>query len=151
MGRALAFLARTRNPGRVDWTDLLAYAYLVLGVLLILAPVVWLFVSSFKSQRALIESDPRFLPYEQVTAVLPGSTRPVNLVEWTAPDGTTRILAQLRLSGANVVLAATRGRTRPCARASKTTSSPRSAAERREHSVSASILETPYSSRSSRP
>jgi alpha-1,4-digalacturonate transport system permease protein len=105
MGRAIAFLTRTRNPGRVDWTDILAYAYLVLGVLLILAPVVWLFVSSFKSQRALIESDPRFLPYEQVTTVLPGSTRPVSLVEWTAPDGTVRVLAQLRLSGANVVLA----------------------------------------------
>ncbi|MBI3735525.1 hypothetical protein HY256_03320, partial [Candidatus Sumerlaeota bacterium] len=88
----LAFLGRTRGStgkggSRLDWTDILAYAYLLLGVVLILAPVVWLFVSSFKSQRALVESDPRFLPYEQVMVTLPGSTRPVGLVEWTAPDG----------------------------------------------------------------
>jgi alpha-1,4-digalacturonate transport system permease protein len=105
MGRTIAFLTRTRQPGRLDWTDMLAYAYLVLGVVLILAPVVWLFVSSFKSQRTLIENDPRFLPYEQVAATLPGATRPVNLVEWTGPDGNKRVLAQLRLSGANVVVA----------------------------------------------
>jgi len=93
MGQMIAFLGRRRGKNGPDWTDILAYAYLVLGVVLILAPVVWLFVSSFKSQRALIESDPRFLPYEQVMVTLPGSTRPVGLVEWTTPDGTKRILA----------------------------------------------------------
>ena len=105
MAGMVAFLTRTRRPGRVDWTDILAYDYLALGVLLILAPVVWLGVSSFKSQRALIENDPRFLPYEQVTTVLPGSTRAVPLVEWRGPDGALRVLAQLRPSGANIVVA----------------------------------------------
>lgn len=105
MAGVLGFLARTRDPGRTGWTDILAYAYLVLGVVLILAPVVWLFVSSFKSQRALIESDPRFLPYEQVTVLLPGSTRAVGLVEWTDRDGAKRILAQIRPSGTDVIVA----------------------------------------------
>ncbi len=105
MGRVLTFLTRTRRPGRFDWTDALAYAYLALGVVLILAPVVWLFVSSLKTQRALVESDPRFLPYEQVMVTLPGSTRPVGLVEWTASDGTVRILAQIRPSGADLLVA----------------------------------------------
>ena len=105
MERTIAFLTRTRYAGRLHWTDALAYVYLALGVLLILAPVMWLFVSSFKSQRALVENDPRFLPYEQVTMPLPGTTRSVGLVEWTAPDGTLRVLAQLRPSGANIVVA----------------------------------------------
>ncbi len=105
MGRAIAFLTRTRRPGRFDWTDALAYAYLALGVVLILAPVVWLFVSSLKTQRARVESDPRFLPYEQVMVTLPGTTRAVGLVEWTAPDGTRRIVAQIRPSGADLVVA----------------------------------------------
>jgi alpha-1,4-digalacturonate transport system permease protein len=105
MGGTLAFLTRTRGRGRLHWSDALAYAYLALGVILILAPVVWLFVSSLKSQRALVESDPRFLPYEQVMATLPGSPRPVGLVEWTAPDGTVRIVVQIRPSGADLVVA----------------------------------------------
>ncbi|MBI1244771.1 MAG: ABC transporter permease subunit [Alphaproteobacteria bacterium] len=105
MAAVLRFLTRTREPGRLGWTDILAYSYLVLGVVLILAPVLWLFVSSFKSQRALIESDPRFLPYEQVMVTLPGSTRPVGLVEWKDKDGTTRILAQIRPSGTDVIVA----------------------------------------------
>jgi len=105
MERTIAFLTRTRYAGRIHWTDALAYFYLALGVLLILAPVMWLFVSSFKSQRALVENDPRFLPYEQVMMPLPGTTRSVNLVEWTAADGTVRVLAQLRPSGANIVVA----------------------------------------------
>ncbi len=110
MRQVLAFLGRTRGStgkggSRLDWTDILAYAYLLLGVVLILAPVVWLFVSSFKSQRALVESDPRFLPYEQVMVTLPGSTRPVGLVEWTAPDGARRIVAQIRPSGTDLVVA----------------------------------------------
>ena len=104
MGSVLRFLTRTREPGRLGWTDIFAYAYLVLGVVLILAPVLWLFVSSFKTQRALIESDPRFLPYEQVVVTLPGSARPVGLLEWTKPDGTKRIVAQIRPSGTDLLV-----------------------------------------------
>ena len=35
--------------------------YLLIGVLLVLLPVLWMVASSLKSQRALVENDPRFL------------------------------------------------------------------------------------------
>jgi alpha-1,4-digalacturonate transport system permease protein len=98
------FLTRRRNPERWSWTDALAYAYLALGVILILAPVVWLFASSLKSQRALTENDPRFLPWEQAQTVLPNETRPRSLFIHRAADGRERIVAFVRSAGANVIV-----------------------------------------------
>ncbi|MGL4812062.1 MAG: hypothetical protein ACRCXM_09810, partial [Beijerinckiaceae bacterium] len=65
------FLTRRRGRERLHWSDWLAYTYLALGVLMVLLPVFWMFMSSIKSPRALVENDPRLLPYEQVT--VPGA------------------------------------------------------------------------------
>ncbi len=44
------FLTRTRGRGRMDWTDWLSYGYLLIGLFTMFAPVVWLVMSSFKSE-----------------------------------------------------------------------------------------------------
>ena len=76
MARVLGFVGRTR--GRADGSgglgigDVLAYGYLLLGVLIILVPVLWTFVSSIKPERAIENFDTRVLPYAQRAADVPG-------------------------------------------------------------------------------
>ena len=66
---ALHFLTRTRGRlgGRpaIDWTDWLSYGYLTLGLFLMFGPVLWLVISSFKTEAALTAFPPSSLPYGQ--------------------------------------------------------------------------------------
>lgn len=85
------FLTRTAgNPDKAERFgvgDFLAYAYLVLGVLIILVPVLWTLLSSIKPERAVDSFDTRLMPYAQVTAEVEGEG--VKTVwDYTAPDGT---------------------------------------------------------------
>ncbi len=98
------FLARTRGRNGPDWTDRLAYLYLLMGVLLVLLPVLWMFASSFKSQRALVENDPRLLPYEQAQARLPGIERTLSVFTWNRPDGSTAEVALIAPRGLNAIV-----------------------------------------------
>ncbi|WP_099827489.1 carbohydrate ABC transporter permease [Oceaniglobus indicus] len=87
------FLTRTKGTAdrarRFGIADLLAYGYLLLGVLVILMPVAWTFLSSLKGERAIDGFDTRLLPMAQVEAEVEGQgVKPV--WTWTAPDGTTR-------------------------------------------------------------
>ncbi len=50
----------------------MAYAYLAIGVLIILLPVLWTFTTSLKTERAINDFDMRFLPYAQVQETIPG-------------------------------------------------------------------------------
>ncbi|HEX7605663.1 MAG TPA: hypothetical protein VF348_03060, partial [Usitatibacter sp.] len=59
---AWAFLSRRRGGIRSDWTDWLVYAYLMLGVVVMLAPVLWVVLSSFKSEGNLTEFPPTLWP-----------------------------------------------------------------------------------------
>jgi alpha-1,4-digalacturonate transport system permease protein len=92
------FLIRKRGGGRMDITDILTYLYLLAGVLLMFGPVLWVVMSSFKSQAQLVEFPPRFLPYEQETVAVEGFDEPLPLFEVTR-DGETRTLAQVRRVG----------------------------------------------------
>ncbi|WP_102107088.1 carbohydrate ABC transporter permease [Oceaniglobus roseus] len=87
------FLTRTKGSAdradRIGAADILAYGYLVLGVLIILVPVLWTFVSSLKDERAIDSFDTRILPMTQVEADVPGQgVKPV--WTYTAPDGSER-------------------------------------------------------------
>ena len=77
--RALAFLGRTGGradgSGGVGVGDVLAYAYLLVGVLVILVPVLWTATSSIKPERAIENFDTRVLPYAPVEADVPGLGR----------------------------------------------------------------------------
>lgn len=100
MGEIGRFLGRTRGRGRLHWTDIVSYAYLLMGVLLILLPVIWMFVSSFKSQAALAENDPRLLPWDRVQVQLEGVNRPSTVFFWTDPEtGETKEVAFLAPKG----------------------------------------------------
>ena len=92
-------LAGTRGHRRLDWTDWLSYAYLLLGLVLMFGPVLWLVLSSFKSAAALNEFPPRLLPYGQASVTVPGHPGPLPLFRVKLPDGSMRELAELRRIG----------------------------------------------------
>lgn len=63
MTTVLGFLSRTQGRKRLARADLLTYLYLTLGTFIMFGPVLWLVVSSFKSQPQLIRFPPTILPY----------------------------------------------------------------------------------------
>jgi len=97
--RILDFLLRTRGRGRLHWTDVLSYGYLFLGLVVMFAPVLWLLMSSFKSEAAIGQFPPTFLPYQQKTVSVAGQNKPLPLFTVTQDDGTTRQMAQISRIG----------------------------------------------------
>jgi alpha-1,4-digalacturonate transport system permease protein len=89
----IAFLTRTQgNPetgSRVGVNDVLAWAYLGFGLLVILGPVIWTVLSSIKPETALETFDTRALPYAQIVQDVPGVGEKL-LYEWTDDEGVTR-------------------------------------------------------------
>tara|TARA_R110002110_G_scaffold138621_11_gene324819 strand:+ start:7930 stop:9012 length:1083 start_codon:yes stop_codon:yes gene_type:complete len=90
MSRLVAFLSRTKgnndSADKLGAQDLLAYGYLVLGVLIILVPVFWTFLSSIKPERAIDGFDTRLLPIAQIEAQIEGVGRKT-VWNYTAEDG----------------------------------------------------------------
>jgi alpha-1,4-digalacturonate transport system permease protein len=95
----LAFLTRTRGRHRLDWTDWISYAYLALGVLVMLGPVAWVGLSSLKTAAALTEFPPTVLPHGQLQVRVAGHAEPLPLYEVRDEDGTARRMAQVRRIG----------------------------------------------------
>lgn len=90
-----AFLSRTSGnreaAERIGIQDVLAYGYLVLGVLVILVPVLWTLFSSIKPETAVDSFDTRILPMSQVMQDIDGvGEKPVWI--WTAEDGTEALV-----------------------------------------------------------
>ncbi|ARU02355.1 carbohydrate ABC transporter permease [Yoonia vestfoldensis] len=98
--RAVAFLTRTRaGKGRMDWTDWLSYSYLILGTALMFAPVMWLALSSFKTEADLKRFPPRLLPYVQETVMVDGHDAPLAVYDIVSGEFEGRRLAQIRRVG----------------------------------------------------
>lgn len=93
------FLTRTRGHKKVGLSDVLTYAYLVLGVILMFGPVIWLIMSSFKTPAALVKFPPSFLPYGQEMVTIEGYEEPLPLYNVTLADGTQKKMAQVRRIG----------------------------------------------------
>ena len=93
------FLTRTRGRSRLHWTDWVSYGYLLLGLVVMFGPVLWLVMSSFKTESALSQFPPSFLPYSQKTAVVPGHDQPLPLYQVKDEQGRMRELAQVRRIG----------------------------------------------------
>jgi alpha-1,4-digalacturonate transport system permease protein len=91
MAGVIPFLTRTRGTRdraeRFGMQDVLAYAYLAFGVLIILLPVLWTVLASIKSERSVNNFDTRLLPYTQVDVDVEGVGRKESWIH-TAPDGT---------------------------------------------------------------
>ena len=99
LDRLARFVTRTRGRGAPDWTDWLSYAYLVLGLVLMFGPVAWMVLSSFKTPAALNEFPPSVLPYGQAQVSVAGHDKPLPLFRAKLPDGSTRVLAEVRRIG----------------------------------------------------
>ena len=95
----LKFLTRTRHAQRFGWTDGLSYVYLVIGLFTLFAPVVWLLMSSFKTEAAIGEFPPTFLPYAQRTVQLDNYPQPLPLYAVTTEQGEVKSMAQVSRIG----------------------------------------------------
>jgi alpha-1,4-digalacturonate transport system permease protein len=93
------FLTRTRGRNRMDWTDWLSYGYLLVGLITMFAPVLWLVMSSFKSEAAISQFPPTFLPYSQKSVQVAGHDKPLPLFLTRDDKGELRTLAQVRRIG----------------------------------------------------
>jgi alpha-1,4-digalacturonate transport system permease protein len=99
MPDVLRFLARTSGRTRLDWTDWLSYGYLVFGLFLMFGPVLWIVMSSLKTQSGLSDFPPTFLPYGQKSVRVTGHETRLPLYRVKMPDGSTRELAEVRRIG----------------------------------------------------
>ena len=93
------FLTRTRGNKRMDWTDWLSYAYLLVGLFTMFAPILWLVMSSFKTESAISQFPPSFLPYSQKSVVVAGLEKPLPLFMTKDDKGVLREMAQVRRIG----------------------------------------------------
>lgn len=93
------YLKQKHGGRRMDVVDGLAYIYLLLGVIIMFGPVVWVVLSSFKTQAALIQFPPPILPYAQETVAVEGYDEPLPLYNVTLEDGSVQRLAQVRRIG----------------------------------------------------
>jgi alpha-1,4-digalacturonate transport system permease protein len=97
------FFTRTRGRvygrTRLHWTDWVSYAYLVAGLVVMFGPVLWLVMSSFKTESALSQFPPSFLPYSQKMVVVAGHDQPLPLYRVKDEQGQTHEWAQVRRIG----------------------------------------------------
>lgn len=89
------------RSGGKNWniSDIMTYAYLTFGTILMFGPIVWLVLSSFKTQSGLIQFPPPILPYQQVEVEVEGFDKLLPLFTVTLEDGTQRELAQIKRIG----------------------------------------------------
>ena len=80
MSAASEFLLRRRGGRTWHFTDVLAWVWLALGLFLMFGPVLWMTLSSFKTQAALVEYPPTILPLETKTAAVAGYDKPLPLL-----------------------------------------------------------------------
>jgi alpha-1,4-digalacturonate transport system permease protein len=95
----MAFLTRTHGRGRFDLTDWLTWAYLIAAVVLMFGPVLWVLMSSFKTDAALAEYPPSFLPLAPSTAIVDGYDEPLPLFRVIEGEHEGKVLAQVRRIG----------------------------------------------------
>ena len=95
----MSFLTRTRGVGRMDFTDWLTFFYLVLAVLLMFGPILWVTLSSFKTEAALQEYPPTLLPLAPITATVEGHEEPLQLFRVVNGEHEGKVLAQVRRIG----------------------------------------------------
>lgn len=93
------FLTRTRGKERLHWTDWLSYAYLLFGVVVMFGPVLWLALSSFKTEAELQHYPPRLLPYIQKTEKIPGYDSALPIFKVTKGALAGQEVAQVRRIG----------------------------------------------------
>jgi alpha-1,4-digalacturonate transport system permease protein len=95
------WLLGRRGRDGFDLTDGLAFGFLGLGVMLMLGPVLWLALSSFKTEAALQEYPPRLLPLAPQFQQVAGHDAPLQRFLITDGEHAGRELVQIRRVGLN--------------------------------------------------
>jgi alpha-1,4-digalacturonate transport system permease protein len=95
------WLIGRRGRDGFDLTDWLAFGFLGLGVVVMLGPVLWLVLSSFKTEAALQEYPPRLMPLAPQFAVVEGFEAPLQRFRIIAGEHAGRELVQVRRVGLN--------------------------------------------------
>ncbi len=90
-----------RGRERFDLTDWMAFGFLGFGVVLMLGPVLWLVLSSFKTEAALQEYPPRLLPLAPQFQDVAGFDAPLQRFAVTGGEHAGRELVQIRRVGLN--------------------------------------------------
>ena len=93
------WLLARRGRGRADLTDWLSWLYLAVGVVVMFGPVIWLVLSSFKTQAALQEFPPGLLPSGQKVVAVSGYDHPLPVFAVKQPDGSVAERAMVRRIG----------------------------------------------------
>lgn len=93
------YLTRTKGKKRLDTTDILTYVYLSIGTFIMFGPIIWLVLSSFKTEAALSQFPPSLLPYSQTTTQVAGYDDPLPVFDVTLGDGSVQRLARVRRIG----------------------------------------------------
>jgi alpha-1,4-digalacturonate transport system permease protein len=99
MGTVKTFLSRRSGKKRANFSDVISYIYLILGVVVMFGPIIWLLLSSFKTAGEIVKFPPRLLPYRQETVVVEGYDEALPLYDITMEDGSVQTLAQVRRIG----------------------------------------------------
>ena len=81
------FLTRTRHPGRLDITDILARLWLVVGTLMIAIPIAWAVLSSFKPEEEINAFPPSLLPMAAKNIQIEGQKEPLPAYTYTNEQG----------------------------------------------------------------
>ncbi|SMX51106.1 carbohydrate ABC transporter permease [Actibacterium lipolyticum] len=105
--KAITFLTRRRGGDTWHWTDVVTFAWLGFGLIIMFGPAIWLVMSSFKSPAQLAEFPPTILPYVSETVEVPvkGTMKELPLYTVTTEGEAPRELAEVRRVGiiANMV------------------------------------------------
>lgn len=100
----IKFLTRTRSKGRIDVTDILAWLWLIIGGLMILIPVSWAILSSFKESVEITRYPPSFIPVASEYVDVKGYDKKLPLYAVTQEDGKTKEYAMTRRIGKSITL-----------------------------------------------
>ncbi|TNB46333.1 carbohydrate ABC transporter permease [Martelella lutilitoris] len=95
----IPFLTRKQGGIKATWGDYVTYGYLLLGVVVMLLPVLWVLISSFKAPANLSEYPPTVLPQTIQAMQVKGYDEPLPLFEVTQEDGSVKQMAQIRRLG----------------------------------------------------
>lgn len=93
------FLTRTRRPGKLDLTDILARLWLVLGTLIVAIPVVWAVLSSFKPEAEINSFPPSLLPMATPMLQIEGMKQRLPAYTDNTPEGDGRTVGLKRRIG----------------------------------------------------
>ena len=95
----LGFLTRTRGRGRMDVTDILTMAWLILGTLAIAIPIGWTVLSSFKPEAEINSFPPTLLPRATEELTVEGYDKSLPAYTYTDESGESRTVGLVRRIG----------------------------------------------------